>query len=158
MLIHTTDLERLLPRWIELTSACGRRRAWESDMYALLGAVAETASAITVDRRAWMNWPEEVVAGAPIIHYCQTVEAHDGEPLVEAATTCLGTDRRRPDEARLDYCRDLLAILTDVVRSKARDPLRQVAPRGDRHGIRRDAGVRVRMDRAGRPVEAREPP
>jgi hypothetical protein len=59
-----------------------------------------------------MNWPEELVKGAPIVHYCQEVEDSDGE--------CLWWKRDyrpwkplgiMPQQAKLDYCRDLLAII-----------------------------------------------
>ena len=122
-LIHTNDLERLLPRWIELTALLHQETgAWESDMYGLLGALATVGPAVATDVLcAWMDWPEDVVAGAPIIHYCQTVEGHGGEPLWSKRDyrpwEPIGVD---PAAARLDYCRDLLAILTDVVQSKAR--------------------------------------
>jgi hypothetical protein len=128
MLIHTSDLERILPRWIELTSAV--RQAvdrWESDMYAFVGVAAEDGlDLITEPLTAWMNWPEEAVAGAPIIHYCQPVEAHDGRALWSKGDyqpwAPIDVD---PAEARLDYCRDLLAILAEVVAQKAGDPRRQ---------------------------------
>lgn len=120
-LVHATDLRRILPRWIELTSQVrDATGAWESDMYGLVGALAEDGLQLTEQSLcAWMNWPEEVVAGAPIIHYCQVVESHEG--------TALWSKRSyRPWEpidvdsgaARLDYCRELLSILSRVVAEK----------------------------------------
>jgi hypothetical protein len=126
-LVHTTDLERILPRWIELTGALRQSIGiWESDMYGLVGALAADGLGLVSEAMsAWMNWPAELVAGAPIIHYCQTVEAHDGRPLWSKRDyrpwEPIGVD---PAEARLDYCRDLLAILTDVVGQNAADSRR----------------------------------
>jgi hypothetical protein len=128
-LIHTSDLARILPRWIELTSAVRRGvDAWESDMYGFVGAMAEDGLGFVADPlTAWMNWPEEAVAGAPIIHYCQTVEDHDGEPLWSKRDyrpwEPIEVD---PSRARLDYCRDLLAILAGVVADKAGGPRAQL--------------------------------
>ncbi len=126
-LFHTTDLERVLPRWIELTSVVRQSTGiWESDMYGLVGALAaDGLGLVTEAMTAWMNWPEDEVAGAPIIHYCQTVEAHDGRPLWSKRSyrpwEPIGVE---PAEARLDYCRDLLRILSDVVDQKGADPRR----------------------------------
>ena len=122
-LIHSADLQRLLPRWIELTAEVRRRTAaWESDMYGFVGAVAESGLTVTAEvLAAWLNWPEADVAGAPIIHYCQAVEGRDGAVLWSKwdyrPWEPIDVD---PGEARLDYCRDLLAILADAVTAKAR--------------------------------------
>lgn len=113
-LIHTQDLERLMPRWIELTSEYRQRTgAWESDMVAFVVASAEIGLRYRLENiAAWMNWPEEQVRGAPIVHYCQKVEdrggnclwwKHDYQPWQSIDAM--------PQEARLDYCRDLLAIV-----------------------------------------------
>jgi hypothetical protein len=58
--IHTTDLERLLPRWIELTAAVRDETGlWVSDMFGFVGALAEVGPALTPEViTAWMNWPE----------------------------------------------------------------------------------------------------
>lgn len=120
-LLHADDLRRILPRWIELTAELRQRTgAWESDMYAFVGALAEDGIAMTEEAlTAWMNWPEDVVAGVPIIHYCQVVESHDGRELWSKGDyrpwEPVGAD---PAAARLDYCRDLLAILTRVIDGK----------------------------------------
>jgi hypothetical protein len=126
-LVHTTDLERILPHWIELTALVRQSTGrWESDMYGLVGALtADGLGLVTEAMTAWMNWPEDVVAGAPIIHYCQTVEAHDGRPLWSKRDyrpwEPIGVD---PAEARLDYCRDLLTILADAVAQRSAGPRR----------------------------------
>lgn len=129
-LVHTRDLKRLLPGWIELTA---RMRAetggWESDMFAFLGASAALGLTWTPDTIcAFMNWPEESVAGAPLVHYTQRVEAHDGSAL------WFKQDYRPwdpidvdPEDARLDYCRDLLRIMRDYVATRSATAERRTA-------------------------------
>jgi hypothetical protein len=119
MLIDAADLAKLLPRWIEVTADLRANTGmWEADMFGLVAAVADTDLIVRYETLgAWMNWPEEFVAGAPIIHYCQPVIAKDGirrlwykqdyqpwEPL--------DID---PDDAQLDYCRDLLHLLDEFI-------------------------------------------
>ena len=122
-LVHTRDLEALLPRWIELTAIAREEvGAWESDMFAFIAASAEQGLTWTPRTLgAWTNWPDEAVAGAPIIHYCQPIEDRDGAPLWfkqgYRPWTPIDVD---PEDARLDYCRDLLVILRDVVATKQR--------------------------------------
>ena len=114
--MHTSDLGRLLPRWFELTSEIRERLgAWESDMFAFAAASAELGITFSLEPiGAWMNWPEDVVAGAPIIHYCQPVENGVGSPLWFKRDYTpwepLGFD---PGEARLDYCRELMGLLAE---------------------------------------------
>ena len=121
-LIHTRDLERLLPRWIELTALVREETGgWESDMFAFIGASAELGLTWSLDTlAAFMDWPEEAVAGAPLIHYCRAVEARDGSVLWQKQGyrpwDPIDVD---PDDARLDYCRDLLVILREFVATKA---------------------------------------
>lgn len=123
MVFDAVDLARLMPRWIEL---CADLRAttgiWESDMFALVAAVAETDLRVRyVPISAWMNWPEEYVAGAPIIHYCQEVLARDGTAMFHKQRYTpwepLGVD---PNDAELDYCRDLLHLIDDYISTRAR--------------------------------------
>ncbi len=113
------DLHRLMPRWIEL---CADLRAgtgmWESDMYALVAALAETDLNVRYETTAaWTNWPESFVAGAPIIHYCQPVIDRRGVQIwfkqAYRAFEPIGVD---PNDAELDYCRDLLHLLDEYTR------------------------------------------
>ncbi len=117
-LIHTADLEVLLPRWIELTADVREATGlWESDMIAFVGAAAEMGLRFTpATIAAFVNWSEEEVAGAPIIHYCQPVEDADGN-ILWTKHHYRPWDRIDvdPRAARLDYCRDLLAILQEAV-------------------------------------------
>ena len=117
-LIHTEDLARLIPRWIELTSELRQKTgAWESDMAAFVVASAEIGLSYKLQNiAAWMNWPEEAVKGAPIIHYCQEVEDHDGNRLWgKRSYRPWQPIDINPQQAKLDYCRDLLAILKRYV-------------------------------------------
>jgi hypothetical protein len=121
LLIHTSDLRPMMPRWIDLTvqlrAATG---GWESDMFAFVIALAERGLTSKFETLgAWMDWPEDVVAGAPIIHYCQPVLDADGERLWYKQDyrpwEPLGID---PQAAAFDYCRDFLEILNRFVSTK----------------------------------------
>jgi hypothetical protein len=118
-LIHTRDLARLVPRWLEWTAAMrGRLGRWESDMVAFSIASREVGITWSIETLcAWMNWPEREVAGAPLVHYCQPVEGRDGAILWYKRDyrpwSRIAAD---PREARLDYCRDLLRIVDDYAR------------------------------------------
>jgi hypothetical protein len=117
-LIHTSDLAALLPRWIELTAAVRAATGlWESDMVAFIGAAAEQGLRFTPDTiAAFVGWPEEDVAGAPLIHYCQAVEDEDGAVLwTKHHYRPWDPIEVDPATARLDYCRDLLSILKGYV-------------------------------------------
>lgn len=121
MVADAADLASLLPRWIELCADLREATGmWESDMVALVGSVAESDLEVRYETlAAWMNWPEDFVAGAPIIHYCQPVLDRAGERLwyKQGYTPWepLGVD---PDEAALDYCRDLLHLVDDFITTR----------------------------------------
>jgi hypothetical protein len=122
-LIHTHDLERLLPRWIELTALVREEvGAWESDMFAFIAASAECGLVYEAETLcAFTNWPEEAVAGAPILHYCKAIEARDGTPLwFKQGYRPWDPIDVDPADARLDYCRDLLVILQDFIATRTR--------------------------------------
>jgi len=118
VLIDAGDLAALLPRWTELTADLRARTGiWESDMLAFVAAVAETDLTVRYETLgAWMNWPEDFVAGAPILHYCQPVAGRDGSRLWYKQDyrpwEPLGVD---PNDAALDYCRDLLHLLDEFI-------------------------------------------
>lgn len=138
MIVDADDLAMLVPRWLELTTELRRiTGGWESDMFALVVAVAESGLRVHLERLgAWMSWPEDVVRGAPIIHYCQPVEHRDGSRLwykqdwrpsapVDRSPDDPRLDTRPyeplgldPNDAKLDYCRDLLHLLDDYVRAQ----------------------------------------
>lgn len=83
LVIHTSDLRRIIDRWVELTARIrSETKAWESDMFALPIALAEYDLTCELEMlAAWMPWPDDVVGDAPIIHYCQPVLDRDGETL-----------------------------------------------------------------------------
>jgi hypothetical protein len=125
LLIHTSDLRRIMPRWIDLTVQLREvTGGWESDMYACVIALAEYGLVCDFETLgAWMDWPEDFVAGAPIIHYCQPVLDHNGSKLWYKQDyrpwEPLGVD---PQAAALDYCRDLLEILDGFITTKQVSP------------------------------------
>ena len=121
LFIHTSDLRRIMPRWIELTVELREvTGAWESDMFACVIVLAEFGLTCSFEKLgAWMNWPEEFVSGAPIIHYCQPVVDAGGERLWYKQEyrpwEPLGFD---PQRASLDYTRDLMSIFEKFIATK----------------------------------------
>jgi hypothetical protein len=124
-LIHTGDLERLLPGWINFTGAIhasvGR---WESDMFGFVTAAAVLGMRFSLDTvAAFINWPDEVVGEAPIVHYCQDVVSAGGEVLWSKRAYRPWGDVPGVEEAKHSYCRDLLAILNEYAAlRRAGDP------------------------------------
>ena len=108
---------------------------------------------------AWMNWPEDVVAGRRSSTTARPSKRTMAGPCGRSATTepwePIGVD---PAEARLDYCRDLLTILSDVVDQKARRPSTRPAEACRRSSPDRAGSRRTRRDGScGSAVESREP-
>jgi hypothetical protein len=138
MIVDAGDLAALLPRWLECTAELRRvTGGWESDMFGLVAAVAESGLRVRYETLgAWTSWPEDFVAGAPIVHYCQPLEHRDGSRLwykqdwrpsvaVERGPGDPRLDTRPyeplaidPNDAQLDYCRDLLHLLDEFVREQ----------------------------------------
>ena len=117
-LVHTVDLRRLMPRWIELTSYIRQEvKAWESDMMAFVVAAAELGLRFTDQHlAAVLNWPEGEDEEAPVIHYCQAVEAKDGSKLwYKQGYQPWDKTGADPSLAKLPYCCDLVAILNEYV-------------------------------------------
>ncbi len=112
--IHTSDLRRIIDRWVELTARIRKRTgAWESDMFALPIALAEHDLECELEMlAAWMPWPDDVVGDAPIIHYCQPVLDRAGETIWYKQQYTpwdeLGAD---PADAALAYCGELVTML-----------------------------------------------
>jgi hypothetical protein len=121
MAIHTAELARLLPRWIERTTEVRRvLERWESDMFALVLAAADLGMTFAVETTcAWMPWPEADVRGAPIIHYCQPVEGRGGETVWYKRAYRPWDEGFDPAAAQLDYCRDLLEIVLGYARERS---------------------------------------
>jgi hypothetical protein len=124
MLIHTRDLEALLPHWISFTSAIyGATHRWESDMTGLVAAAAVRGLRFSLDAiGAFVGWPDELVGEAPIVHYCQNVLADDGELLWSKRTYQPWAPVTGAEQARHGYCRDLLALLNEYAAKRSLDP------------------------------------
>ena len=118
-LIHTADLRRIAPRWLELTGLIRQHvrnhqdnPMWESDMFAFLLASAEyglvhepgTLGACT-------NWPPEASSDAPVVHYCQPICDDQGQ-LLWSKGTYQPWQKPAPAEAARDlYGRELLELI-----------------------------------------------
>jgi len=114
LLIHTSDLRRIIARWVDVTAQIRKNTgAWESDMVALTVVLAEYEITCELESlAAWMSWPDEVVAGAPIIHYCQPVlDSNGGQLWYKQAYSPWDEIDVDPDDAALAYCSDLLVML-----------------------------------------------
>lgn len=113
LLIHTSDLRRIIRRWVDVTARIRKTTgAWESDMVALTIVLAEYELTCELEMlAAWMPWPDEVVGDAPIIHYCQPVLDEQGETLwyKQQYTPWQDIDAD-PADAALDYCGELLVM------------------------------------------------
>jgi hypothetical protein len=115
MLIHTRDLEQLLPQWIALTAAIHTAtHRWESEMYALVAAAASTRLTFSLEAiGAFVGWPDEQVGEAPLVHYCQDVVDRNGTLLWSKRVYQPWNRIAGADRARHGYCRDLLALLDE---------------------------------------------
>ena len=117
-LVHTDDMRRMMPRWIELTSFIRQEMgAWESDMMAFVVTAAELGIRFAEQHlAAVLNWPEQDGEEAPVIHYCQAVEAKDGSQLwFKQGYQPWALTNADPAMAKLPYCGDLVAILNQFV-------------------------------------------
>lgn len=115
VLIHTEDLARLIPRWIELTREYrARTGGWESDMFALVVASTELGIEYSLGNfAAWMPWPEERVKDAPIVHYCQTVRDGDDRELWSKYRYEPWRRIELQGEPKLDYARDVVRLVDE---------------------------------------------
>ncbi len=114
LVIHTSDLRRIIDRWVELTARIRKRTdAWESDMFALPIALAEHGLTCELEMlAAWMPWPDDVVGDAPIIHYCQPVLDRAGETIwYKVHYQPWDEVEADPSEAALAYAGELLTML-----------------------------------------------
>lgn len=116
-LIHTEDLARLLPTWIDMTRAIyNATRRWESDMHGLVSAAASQRLRFSLDAvGAFVGWPDAQVGHAPIVHYCQDILADDGRVLWSKRAYQPWTPIQNSGHAHHAYCRDLLDILNEFV-------------------------------------------
>ena len=119
-LIHSQDLQKLMPRWIEITVTIREQlKRQESDMFAFLAAAQEQNLEFELGTTtAFMPWPDEKVQGAPIIHYCQIVEALDGSELWAKGRYQPWNRVAGAQTAKLPYCRDLVELVDEFARIK----------------------------------------
>lgn len=117
-LIDANDLRQLMPRWIEATVAIREQvKRQESDMFAFLVAAQEQNLTFELGTTtAFMPWPEELVSGAPIIHYCQEVKKQDGSLLWSKQSYKPWERVSDAATADLPYCRDLVALVDEFAR------------------------------------------
>lgn len=111
--IHSDDLRRMLPRWIELTlrirEAIHRQ---ESDMYGFVVAAEELNIEFELGlHTAFMPWPDEQVGESPLIHYCQKVWSNNGHDLWNKFDYNPWNRVPNGPQAHLSYCRELLKII-----------------------------------------------
>ena len=115
-MIHSSDLEELMPRWINATravrTATGR---WESDMFGLVTASAAMGLRFSLEDAfaGFVNWPDAFVGDAPIVHYCQKVVAKDGAIIWFKREYRPWEEVSGGEKARHSYCRDLLELLNE---------------------------------------------
>ncbi len=116
--IHTEDLARLIPRWIELTREYRvRTGGWESDMFALVVASAELGIEYSLENfAAWMPWPEARVKDAPIVHYCQKVLDADDRDLWSKYRYQPWQRVQLQGEPKLGYARDVIRLVDEYAR------------------------------------------
>lgn len=153
LLIHTEDLARVLPIWIEYVTALEAVLGWERDMFAFTAACARVGLHFSIGPVAvYMGWPEETARGAPIIHYCQKIKDANAETLwfkqaYEPWQPVLSAER-----AALDYAREFLRILDAFATSKRTAILDgrfipasgwQLEATGEKYWLRDDAGGTV---------------
>lgn len=126
-LIDAQDLRRLLPRWIDVTVEIREQiRRQESDMFGFLAAAQEMQLEFTPQTTtAFMPWPDDQVANAPIIHYCQEVKDHADQPLWSKFSYQPWGRIENPASAQLPYCVDLLNLVNEFAGIKASEQTHQ---------------------------------
>jgi hypothetical protein len=142
-LIHTSDLRRIIARWIEMTALVRHevtdrdgRRMWESDMfaYAIVTAEAGLEHELT-SLGVCTNWSPDDAADAPMIHYCQAIEGAEGESLWSKYDYQPWRRVAGAARAKHAYGRDLLALVNRCVNDRSVAELHGLRPRS-RVGVR----------------------
>ncbi|MDR4492890.1 MAG: hypothetical protein AB7I44_19730 [Hyphomicrobiaceae bacterium] len=118
-LIHTIDLKRIMPRWLELTALIRRdvpdqqgNGLWESDMFAYIIAAAEHGLVHEVGNLGiCTHWAPQDVPNAPIIHYCHPIMSKNQEKIWYKGSYIPWEDVPAPDLAEHDFGRDLLQLV-----------------------------------------------
>lgn len=122
-LIHTRDLKRICPRWLELCSIIrGNYRdvhgnpAWETDMYAYFVACAEyELEHETAPLGIITDWQPETVPDAPIVHYCQPVSGKDGTILFNKHEYEAWSPVDLSAQAQQPHSADLMALIGEYL-------------------------------------------
>ncbi|MDA9981999.1 UDP-N-acetylglucosamine-transferase, partial [Gammaproteobacteria bacterium] len=114
VLIDCNDLQKIISRWIDLTAAIREKtKGWESDMFAFTVASKEHGLEFDLQTHtAWTPWPNEKVADASIIHYCQKIMSDDGQQLWWKQAY-RPWDRVENTQADQEYCCDLLRLVDE---------------------------------------------
>ncbi|MFT7531455.1 MAG: prolyl 4-hydroxylase, partial [Gammaproteobacteria bacterium] len=120
-IIHTDDLRKMLPRWIEVTVAIREAiHRQESDMYGFVVAAHELNMEFELGMHtAFMPWPDDQVGESPLIHYCQKVWSSDGRDLWNKYEYIPWSRVVDEQQAELGYCGELLKVIDQHAALKA---------------------------------------
>jgi hypothetical protein len=150
-LIHTRDLKRIIPRWLEMTALVRHevtdsdgRRMWESDMfaYAIVTAEAGLEHELT-SLGICTNWSPDDAVDAPIIHYCQAIKATEGDSLWSKYDYRPWGRVAGAARAEHDYGRTLLTLVNRCASDRAVTELQGARPtsRVGVRELREDSGL-----------------
>ena len=122
-LIHTNDLKRILPRWLEVTGQIRQgvkdqqgRPLWESDMFGYIIAAAELGLVHEqADLGFCTHWSPQDVVDAPIIHYCHPVRSTNQEVMWSKNTYQPWGTVVEPSRAQHQEGQTLLDILNSFI-------------------------------------------
>jgi hypothetical protein len=125
-LIHTHDLRLLVTRWLEVTGQIRQgirnregQPLWESDMFGYIIAAAECGLVQEpADLGICTNWLPADVPNAPIIHYCQSIQSQQDEPLWDKRSYRPWGKIANPQQAKCDYGRDFFSLLNRFIESR----------------------------------------
>ena len=120
-IIHSDDLRKMLPRWIEVTLGIREAiRRQESDMFGFVVAAEELNIEFEYGMHtAFMPWPDEQVGESPLIHYCQKVWSNDGHELWNKVDYMPWDRVANGQQAKLSYCRELIKVIDQYAALKA---------------------------------------
>ena len=112
-IIHSDDLRKMLPRWIEVTLGIRDEiHRQESDMFGFVVAAGELDIKFDLSMHtAFMPWTDEQVGDCPLIHYCQSVLSTDDTELWNKYRYTPWHRIARDQQTKLKYCEELLNVL-----------------------------------------------
>jgi len=153
LLIHTEDLARVLPAWIENVTILETEFGWERDMFAFTAACAREGVRFSLGPvGVYMGWAEEAAAGAPVIHYCQKIKDANADTLWFKQEYVPWEPVAGGERAVLDYAREFLGILDAFASTKRVEildghfsmvPGWRMESSGGKHQLRSDAAGAV---------------